>query len=143
MGFLNWLAGQPEENSQESQLDLLGNSQPVRGRADGATVRKDFTGTIKGKGGSDQAIARSTNKMTEEIFGCKTNELYEKTNGRRGDRTSLPQDAQSAYIVGETAATHRLKDLNTSGNQQQRDAQIVDTVQDSAKEVKGLFPWNW
>lgn len=144
MGFLNWLAGQPEENSQESQLNLFSdNSTPVRGRVDGATVRKDFESTIVEKGGNGEAIAKSTDKMTRNIFGCGVNDLYKETGGKKGDRRTLPQDAQSAYIVGETAANHKLKATETGGNQQQKNQQIIDTVDESSKEVRGLFPWNW
>lgn len=124
-------------------MDLLGQSQPVRGRVDGVTVRKDFTQTIKAKGGSNRAYGRATARMTEELFGCTTDELYEHTGARAGDRSTLPQDAQTAYVVGEVAATHRLKNTEIAGNQQQRDEQVVDTVQESSREVKGLFPWNW
>ncbi|NEQ34200.1 MAG: hypothetical protein F6K04_24970 [Leptolyngbya sp. SIO4C5] len=81
--------------------------------------------------------------MTRSLFGCGTNELYQETKGRRGDRTTLPQDAQSAYIVGETAATHRLKATEIQGSKRQKHEQIVDTVADSTEQVKGIFPWNW
>jgi hypothetical protein len=115
----------------------------VRSRVDGATVRKDFTQTIQNKGGDGEAQAQSTEKMTRTIFGCGTKQLYEETQSKKGDRSTLPQDAQTAYIVGETAATHDLKATDIDGNQQQRNQQIVDTVEDSSKKVKGLFPWNW
>ncbi|NJL55659.1 hypothetical protein HC928_10995 [bacterium] len=144
MGFLNWFKNQDEENVESSQLNLLSdNSQPVRRRTDGAAVRNDFTNTIKEKQGSGEAIARSTNKMTHNIFGCETEELYEQTGGRKNRRETLPKDAQDAYVVGEVAATHKLKATEIKGNQQQRDEQIVDTVDESSKQVKGLFPWNW
>jgi len=81
--------------------------------------------------------------MTRSLFGCAIDELYATTNGRRGDRTTLPQDAQSAYIVGETAATHRLKGADIQGNKRRKHQQIIDTVEDSSNEVKGIFPWNW
>lgn len=124
-------------------MDLFGQSQAVRGRVDGATVRKDFTKTIQDKGGSNKAQERSTAEMTKELFGCRPEDLYRETAGRQGDRTTLPQDVQSAYIVGEVAATHELRRTDIQGNQQQRDQQIVDTVKESSKQVKGLFPWNW
>jgi general stress protein YciG len=124
-------------------LSLFEESKPVRSRVDGATVRKDFTQTIQNKGGDGEAQAQSTEKMTRTIFGCGTKQLYEETQSKKGDRSTLPQDAQTAYIVGETAATHDLKATDIDGNQQQRNQQIVDTVEDSSKKVKGLFPWNW
>ncbi|OLP16612.1 hypothetical protein BST81_20670 [Leptolyngbya sp. 'hensonii'] len=143
MGFINWLRNQPEENSESSQLSLLEESKPVRSRVDGATVRKDFTRTIQDKGGDSRTQAHATERMTRRLFGCGTDELYEETEGRRGDRTTLPQDAQSAYIVGETAATHRLKATDIDGNKRERHQQIIDTVEDASEQVKGIFPWNW
>jgi hypothetical protein len=124
-------------------LSLFGESQPVRSRVDGATVRQDFTQTIKAKGGNGDAQAASTEKMTEVIFGCGTKELYEGTKSRKGDRSTLPQDAQTAYIVGETVSTHDLKATEIKGNQQQRNEQIEATVEESSHKVKGFFPWNW
>jgi hypothetical protein len=142
MGFLTWLGLQPEENSEETQLNLLEDSStPVRGRVDGATVRNDFTSTIVDKGGDGQTIARSTNRMTEILFGCKPKELYEGTGGRSGDRSTLPQDAQTAYIVGEVAATHKLKGADIKGNQQQCNEQIVETVEEASEQVQSIFPW--
>lgn len=124
-------------------MSLLSDPQSVRGRVDGSTIRKDFTQTIKDKGGTERTQAKATERMTRELFDCNTKEIYEQTGGRRGDRTSLPQDAQTAYMVGETAATHRLKATLIEGNQQQKEDQIIDTVAEASKEVKGIFPWNW
>lgn len=115
----------------------------MRGRVDGKTVRKDFTQTVQDKGGDKKTQAHATEKMTRSLFGCSTEELYKETGGREGDRTTLPQDAQTAYIVGETAATHRLKATPIEGNRSQKHVQIVDTVEDASKDVKGIFPWNW
>jgi len=124
-------------------MSLLGTSQPVRSRVDGATVRQDFTQTIKDKGGDSNAQAASTEKMTEVILGCGTHELYQATNAKRGDRATLPQDVQTAYIVGETVASHDLKAAEVQGNQRQRNEQIEASVEESSEKVKGLFPWNW
>jgi len=144
MGFLNWFKNNEQpENCQESQLDLLGQSQAVRGRVDGTTIRKDFTQTIKQKGASNRAHGRATAKMTQELFGCSVDDLYRETGGKMGDRSTLPQDAQTAYMMGEVAATHRLKNTEIGGNQQQRDEQVVDTTAHASQQVKGLFPWNW
>lgn len=47
MSFLKWLANNPEE-PEESQLSLLGDSQPLtkQQRLDSAIVNKDFNRTI-------------------------------------------------------------------------------------------------
>lgn len=60
-----------------------------------------------------------------------------------GDRSTLPQDVQTAYIVGETVASHDLKAAEVQGNQRQRNEQIEASVEESSEKVKGLFPWNW
>lgn len=125
------------------QTDLFGGSQALtpHKRVDGATVRKDFESTIKAKGGSQRAYRDATNALTEELFDMKTHELYDATGGKRNDRSTLPKEAQKAYIVGETVANHDLKAKNVSGNQAQRDEEITDSVRDSGKKVRGLFPW--
>lgn len=120
-----------------------GNSSAIRERVDGAIVRKEFSKTIKEKGGDDETQAYSTETMTRQIFGCSTEELYKETNARPGRRQTLPQDAQSAYMVGEIAATHKLKATEIGGNRSQQHEQIVDTVEQASREVKGIFPWNW
>lgn len=71
-------------------------------------------------------------------------ELYEETGGRKGDRSTLPKEAQKAYMVSETLSTHRLNQEvrgNNPGSQQQKDAQVVETVQDTATTVRKWLPW--
>lgn len=143
MGFINWFRSQPEENSESSQLSLLEESKPVRSRVDGTILRKDFSRAIQDKGGDSRTQAHATERMNRSLFGCGTDELYQETKGRHGDRTTLPQDAQSAYIVGETAATHRLKATSIEGNQRQKHQLIVETVTNTSERVKSVFPWNW
>jgi hypothetical protein len=142
LGFLSWFKNNPEE-AEESQLELFDSSQTLtkRERVDGATVRRDFNQAVKDSGGDKEAQAKSTVAMTEELFGCKPKTLYEQTGGKVGDRSTLPKEAQKAFIVGETVATHDLKAKEITGNQQQKNQQIVDTVSDSGKKARGLFPW--
>lgn len=142
MGFIDWFKSTPED-SEETQLDLLNSSsQPIRGRVDGAVIRKDFTRAIQESGGDDQAHANSTAGMTRELFDCEVKDLYRETGGKRGDRTTLPAEAQKAYMVGETVATHDLKQAGKfDGNQQQVNRQIEDTVVDSSRKARKLFPW--
>jgi hypothetical protein len=143
MGFLNWFKEQPEETSEASQMDLLGNSLPVRSRVDGAIVRKEFTKTIKEKGGGKMTQAQATEAMTRELFGCGTNEIYRETGANQSKRETLPYEAQTAYIVGEAVCTDRLKETPIEGSDSQKHAQIVDVVESTTRnEVKGLFRWN-
>jgi len=143
MGFLSWFEVKPED-SDETQLDLFNPSsgKPVRTRVDGATVRKDFTRAIQDSGGDNIAQRNSTVEMTRELFDCSVDELYQETGGKKNNRLTLPKEAQKAYIVGETVATHDLNDAGKfDGNQQQVNRQIEDTVVDSSKKVRKLFPW--
>ena len=113
-------------------------------RVDGATVYKDFTKSVKESGGSDRAIPRAVQAETQELFDCNVNELYEETGGKVGDRTSLPTEAQKAYMVNETLSKHVLdhevKGTQT-GNQKQKDETIVEVVKEVAKETRKWFPW--
>lgn len=142
MSFLQWLAGKQEE-PEESQLDIFGGSQGLtkRERVDGAVVNKDFNQEIKNKGGSERTYPRATEALAEELFDVGSKELYKATEGKRNDRSTLPKEAQKAFIVGEIVATHDLRDKEIQGNQQQRDSQIVESVRDSGKKARGLFPW--
>jgi hypothetical protein len=72
--------------------------------------------------------------------------LYQDTGGKKGDRSSLPQAAQEAYIVNETISKHRLNHdtayLNRDDDtQQQKDDRIVEAVRDTAEHVRKWFPW--
>lgn len=98
---------------------------------------------MQNKGGDGRTQADSTVRMTQKVFGCNPEELYQETGSRQGDRSSLPVDAQTAYIVAETTATHDLKAKEIKGTRQERHQQIVETVEESSDKVKGLFPWNW
>lgn len=111
MGFLNWWQNKAPET--DSQLDLFGNSQELvqQERVDGAIVNKDFNKAIKDSGGSNTAYGRAVQAETQELFDCDVEQLYQETGGRKGDRSTLPKEAQKAYIVNETLSTHRLNDL--------------------------------
>ena len=144
MAFINWWQNNKEET--DSQLSLLGESQSLmrHERVDSATVNKDFTQAIQQAGGSSRAYPRAVRAETERLFDCTVDELYEETGGRKGDRSTLPKEAQKAYMVSETLASHRLKrnlEGNNQGVQRQRDAQIVETVKDTATNVRKWLPW--
>lgn len=80
MGVLNQLKNHFEETN-ESQFDLFDNSQEIKVRSsvNGATVRGDFTKEIKAKERNETAYRDSTKAMTHELFDCKSQELYKKT----------------------------------------------------------------
>lgn len=144
MGFINWWQSNEEET--DSQLSLLGDSQTLsrHERVDSATVNKDFTKAIKNAGGSSRAYPRAVRAETQELFDCGVDELYEATGGKKGDRSTLPREAQKAYMVSETVSTHRLNhDVqgNNHGSQRMKDERVVETVQDTATHVRKWLPW--
>lgn len=113
---------------------------------DSATVNNEFKAAIQNAEGSRNAYARSVEAETRELFDCNTNDLYRGTGAKKGDRSTLPTPAQEAYIVNETISKHRLNhdvapENNQSRDQQQKDDRIVETVRDTAENVRKWFPW--
>jgi len=144
MGFINWWQNNQEET--DSQLSLLGDSQPLtrHERVDSATVNKDFTKAIQEAGGSEKVYRRAIRAETEKLFDCGVDELYEATGGSKGDRSTLPKEAQKAYMVNETLSAHRLNEEvrgNNHGSQNQKDDRVVETVKDTATQVRRWLPW--
>lgn len=141
MGFLNWFQQQPSES--DSQLDLFHSSQELtkHERVDGATVYKDFQQSMLDKKVSAEGRRKAVVAETQELFDCTIDELYQGTGGKKGDRSSLPKEAQKAYLVNETIATHRINDSECSGSQKQRDDQVIETVRGTAEHTRRWFPW--
>jgi hypothetical protein len=109
---------------------------------DGATVYKGFQAAISDCGGSEDARKQVIHAETRELFDCTLKELYAGTGATAGKRETLPEAVQEAYAVNETIAKHRLNEMeNPGGNQQQVDAQIVDTVAATARGIRKLLPW--
>lgn len=124
-------------------MDIFGNSQELaqQERVDGAIVNKDFNKAIKDSGGSNTAYGRAVQAETQELFDCDVDQLYKETGGRKGDRSTLPKEAQKAYIVNETLSTHRLNNTQYEGDQRQKDNAIAEDVADTARKVRRWFPW--
>ena len=144
MGFINWWQSNAEET--DSQLSLLGESQTLsrHQRVDSATVNKDFTKAIQNAGGSNRAYPRAVRAETQALFDCGVAELYEATGGKKGNRSTLPKEAQKAYMVSETLSAHRLNRTlqgDRQGSQRQKDDRVVETVQDTATQVRKWLPW--
>lgn len=146
MGFLSWWQDNKEEESA-SQMDLLNQAQelpPQRKRVDGATVNRRFNKAIKDSGGSETVYGRAVQAETRELFDCDVRQLYQETGGKRGNRSTLPIEAQEAYIVNETLSAHRLnesRDNDFSNTQEETDARIVETVGHTAHNVRKWLPW--
>ena len=124
-------------------MSLFGNSQELarQERVDGAIVNKDFHKAIKDSGGSNKTYGRAIQAETQELFDCDVDQLYQETGGKKGDRSTLPKEAQKAYIVNETLSTHRINHATYEGNQKQKDDAIVEDVADTARYIRRWFPW--
>lgn len=124
-------------------MDLLGSSSQLKTREDGKLIREDFEQTLKDVGGSRRIYGRATETMTNRLFDCTTQELYEQTGSKKRDRSSLPRSAQRAYMAGETAAIEDLQEHGPyGGTDRERDNQIDNQVAESSDKVHGLFRWN-
>lgn len=148
MGFLNWWKNEAENQEESaSQLDLIGDSQqlaPQRKRVDGATVFKRFTKSIKDNGGGSRSYQRAIGAETEELFDCDVDQLYKGTGGKQGDRSTLPQAAQEAYMVNESLASNELeRQQGTIGGETQKevDGKIVESVRQTSKQTRKWLPW--
>lgn len=144
MGFIDWW--QNNKEATNSQLNLLEESQPLvqHERVDSATVNKDFNKAIQQAGGSHRAYPRAVRAETQELFDCGVDELYEATRGRKGNRSTLPKEAQKTYMVSETLSTHRLNEemrRDKHSSQLQKDDEVVEVVKDTANQVRKWLPW--
>jgi hypothetical protein len=124
-------------------LDLFNSSQELtkHERVDGAIVYKDFQQSMLDKKVSAEGRRKAVVVETQELFDCTIDELYKGTRGKKGDRSSLPREAQKAYLVNETIATHRINDSEYSDSQKQQDDQVVETVRETAEQTRKWFPW--
>jgi len=126
-------------------LDLLEDNSQLsqRRRVDGAIVNRDFRAAIHRSGGSQRAYPRAVIAETEELFDCGVDDLYQATGGRKGDRSTLPEAAQKAYMASEIRATHELDDTEfyNCENNDQIDQRIVSTTREVAKETRRWLPW--
>jgi hypothetical protein len=147
MGFLQWLVSNQEEPEEEQlSLDLNGHNPNSnlqrRERVDGSVVNKDYRKAIQNKGGDEQCQVDSSVQMSKELFDMSPAQLYQRTGGRPYDRSTLPKDAQKALIVGETVAAHDLNGKEVQGvSQREINCEITDTVKESGKKARKLFPW--
>jgi hypothetical protein len=112
-------------------------------RVDGAIVNKDFQRAIKEAGGIQITHRIAVERETEELFDCGTDELYQETGGRKGDRSSLPKIVQTTYMANEIRATHELNSVSGSysHDQDERHVQIVEQVKATSKQTRRWLPW--
>lgn len=110
-------------------------------RVDGATVNKDLNKTIKEKGGTGTVYPDCANAMCESLFDMKPDELYKATGAKKNQRSTLPKEAQKAFISGEAIANYELREQDIQGTSSQKNQQIVRSVSNSGRKVRKLLPW--
>lgn len=142
MGFLSWWQN---NNTEDQQLSLTGESHSLarHERVDGAIVNKDFQKSVKNASGSDKTYPEVIRVETEELFDCTVEELYASTNSRKGNRSSLPKEAQTAYIANEIRATYELDAASDSYSHDpdERHGQTVEQVKATSKQTRKWLPW--
>ena len=148
MGFLNfWQQEKSNYEEQASQLTTSGDSQdltPKRKRVDGAIVNRRFNKAIKDNGGDGDVYSDAVITETEELFGCTLGELYQKTGGKRRDRSTLPQPAQEAYMVNESITANELERyIGTIGGEDQAEVneRIIGVVRQQSQQTRKWLPW--
>ena len=149
MSFWQWLQNN-QEKPETKQLSLnLGNQNqsnkplPIKHqKVDGAIVNRDFRKAIHHKGGDEQCQIDSSVAMSQELFDTNPRQLYKQAGGKAYQRSTLPKEAQKAFIVGETIATHDLNEKEIlKQSQHELNREITNTVRNSGKKARKLFPW--
>ena len=148
MGFLDfWKNEKNRIEPSDSQLDLLRNSQklaPQRKRADGVTVFRRFTDSIKANGGDGECYKQAVVTETAELFDCTVRQLYQETGGKRFKRDTLPHEVQQAYMANETFAAYELERMEgTIGGESQEEVnqRINSVVKEESKKTRKRLPW--
>lgn len=123
----------------------VSSQKPVKHeRIDGVSTRKKLADAIAQKGGNGSGQAQVVEVQTQRIFGCSTKELYDATEANKGDRSTLPAEAQEAYQVSDTLTKHAIDKMPTPrGTQEQKNEKIVREADKVNRQLSGFFPWNW
>lgn len=152
MGFFNWYKEQQEQLKQsepeQQTLDLgftVSSQKPVKKvRVDGIKARDDLEEAIANKGGNRQCQRQVVEIQTQLVFGCSVDEIYEGSGGKKGNRSTLPDEVQKAYITSDTVTAHAINSLpEASGTQEQDNKLIKEQTREVNQKLAGFFPWNW
>jgi hypothetical protein len=135
MGFLTWWNNQPKDE----QLSLLGDtSEPLvqQQRVDNAVTQKALQSEVHARGG-DKLTSKIVNAtITSNMLDCSVDQLYRETGGKRGNRATLPAEAQEALMTGDIIARHEIVGQDAHGHQQ-----ILDAADTGSRKARKLFPW--
>ncbi|MBD1853411.1 hypothetical protein H6F87_26215 [Cyanobacteria bacterium FACHB-502] len=135
---MGWLDRYKQQPKDQTQLDLFGEGQALTPyhRVDGATVQQELQSEVKQRGGTGKTHAQVNAIVTRNVLDCDPADLYAETGGVPNDRASLPEEAQSALIVGDVAARYQMQRDDAQGHKQ-----ILDSANKGAKIARKLFPW--
>ncbi|NEQ29358.1 MAG: hypothetical protein F6K28_62645 [Microcoleus sp. SIO2G3] len=135
---MGWLDRWKEAPKDQEQLGLFGEDQALvpQHRVDGATVQKALQAEVKQRRGNAKTHAQLNAIVTRNLLECSVDELYEQTGGVKNDRSSLPQEAQEALMVGDLAARHEIVTQDAQGHQQ-----ILKAGDAGSKKARRILPW--
>ncbi|WP_190769476.1 hypothetical protein [Microcoleus sp. FACHB-1515] len=91
---------------------------------------------VKQRRGNAKTHAQLNAIVTRNLLDCSVDELYEQTGAVRNDRSSLPQEAQEALMVGDLAARHEIVTQDAQGHQQ-----ILKAGDAGSKKARHILPW--
>lgn len=157
MGFLSWYERNKDKAAIQKQLDLgIEGGELSQAQHDQLVLEdrkhltKQYTHQIQqvvgAKSGRESArtYKAANAALTETLFDCTIDDLYEATGSKRGDRDSLPPSAQQAYFQAESFACEDLKGLSAAelkAPQPQRHRRIIRGAEDSGRKAKGYSRW--
>lgn len=135
---MSWLKRHKEQPKEQTQLDLFGQGQALTPyhRVDGATVQQGLQSEVKQRGGNAKTHAQVNAIVTRNVLGCEPADLYAETGGVPNDRASLPEEAQSALIVGDVAVRYQIQEDDAQGHKQ-----ILNSADRGSRNARKLFPW--
>jgi hypothetical protein len=134
MSWLERWKAQPKD----AQATLFGEEEALvqQQRLTGAISNNRLKAEVEQRGGN-QTTQRAVNAIvTIEMLDCTPDELYRATGGKRGNRATVPLEAQEALQTGDIGARHEIIETDAQG-----DAQIKEAAHRGAKRARQLFPW--
>jgi hypothetical protein len=85
--LFDWLRENPGEELPATQATTL------------ETVYRDYINAVYAAGGDEATASKSFEVITQQIFDCRVNELFQATDTPPGEFHKLPNVVQKAYIT--------------------------------------------
>ncbi|WP_008318662.1 hypothetical protein [Leptolyngbya sp. PCC 6406] len=156
MGFLSWFEQNKDQAALQQSLDLGIDGELTQAQhdqqvlAERKQVTRQYTGRIKkvvedkGEKSKEPAYRMAHAALTEGLFDCTVDDLYNAVGGKRGNRDTLPPIAQNAYLMAETLACEDLDNLSEAelkASKAQRRHRVVRGAAQSGRKAKDLSSW--